>query len=725
MKSSDYQSNANKQNFWIVFGILGILVLAVFIWTIFFTPPDKADKLVEIEPTRKVVTPSPTPSATPTTTSTTRSGVLTFLEPTNTPTSVPGGQLLILTPQAADVGWVVSDDTSSSTNNFAPKNHFGDSYLYAGVLDRKIYFAAFQFDLSSIPRGTEIYGAGLNLTGLRVVQTNEPRDGIWRLHLLTSDLDAHWRAASYQQIQYAAPQITFEPALTWKQLGEDRVNYFEFSPEQLHLLERHLLDSSDQLGAKISFRLDGPVAGGNNLFAWDSGYGPASKGAGPELFLNLGPTPQATPPLRLVVITSTPTPENITTAAANSLRMTAEATRIGTATPLPPQWVTPFVVTATPTAQNKVTAQVMDEVATAVALTTGQPPNVVTATPTPTYMIITSTPTPQNVMTAAAEAGQAGLSTSLPPNWVTPVVVTSVPTPANTATAEYLAAVALTTGTPTATPGNVQTATPTSVFVVVESLASPTFTATPSATPQPIPTVLLGKIVFLSDREGSTEEERQWADRVKVTPQVVPQPYIFDPETGQLGRLTDIWPYDVAVTRDAWSADTAFETYTKQLLWTNVGGHSTEELAIHYYDYVYNTEQIITRMGAGIAYDPVWSPISNEIAFVATESGNDEIWVINHDGSNPRQLTRNEWEWDKHPSWSPDGQEIVFVSNRTGKNQLWIMNKDGGEQRLLMDWNPYNDWDPVWIKYLEPAPPLEQKPDWRFIKPPEETQASK
>jgi Tol biopolymer transport system component len=191
-----------------------------------------------------------------------------------------------------------------------------------------------------------------------------------------------------------------------------------------------------------------------------------------------------------------------------------------------------------------------------------------------------------------------------------------------------------------------------------------------------------------------------------------------------------MWPYEVAATREAWSADRNYETYTRLLLWTNVQDSNenikpTEILAIHYYDYRYKVEQVVTKMGAGIAYDPVWSPAGNEIAFVSTESMNDEIWLIRHDGSNARQLTRNEWEWDKHPSWSPDGQQIVFFSNRTGNNQLWIMNKDGSGQRLLLDWNPYNDWNPVWIKYPDPAPRLEREPDWRFRKPSDEIQQGK
>jgi TolB protein len=278
----------------------------------------------------------------------------------------------------------------------------------------------------------------------------------------------------------------------------------------------------------------------------------------------------------------------------------------------------------------------------------------------------------------------------------------------------------LTTGTPTPTPGNVQTATPTPVYITVEPFTSPTATATPTGIPQPLPPELLGKIIFLSDREGATEEERLRADRRQATPEVTPQPYVFDPATGQLGRLTDIWPYHVAAVRDAWSADSVYEAYTQALLWTE-----REKLAIHVYDHQYKVEQQVTEMGAGIVYEPAWSPVSDEIAFVATESGNDEIWLIKRDGTDVRQLTRNTWEWDKHPSWSPDGQQIVFFSNRTGNSQLWIMNKDGSEQRLLMEANPYNDWDPVWIKYIDPAPPLQREPDWRFRKPPEESQSSR
>jgi len=700
------------------------MVLVISGWTIFFAVP--ADHLTENQ-TRIEIPLNPISSVTPSATATAKPSPFTFLEPTARPTPGPGGQVLILTPQAKDTGWVVNDDDSNVTV-YDPQNHFGDSYLYAGVLDEKIYHAAFQFDLSHIPRGIKVYGASLRLVGLRAVQMDEGRRGTWQVHLLASEIDPYWDSVTYQQLKNAVTWTTLEPLLVQKQLGEGQTYDFDLSPKQIALLERRLVEGNDELGSQVSFRIDGPQIGSNNLFAWDSGYGPASRGMGPELFLNLGPPPAETPLPYYQVVTSTPTPENIMTAAVISIQITAAAIKDGTATPLPANWVTPFVVTVTPTPQNEATAILASRLATALALTTGEPLNMVTATPTPTYVIITSTPTPENVMTAAAHALQItaaaikdGTATPLPGNWVTPVVVITTPTPENVATLEYWQAVALTTGTPTPTPANVQTATATPVFVAVDMIPSPTATATPSPTPQLMPAALMGKIIFLTDREGATEEERRRAGLRQVTPQITPQPYVFDPETGQLSRLTNIWPYQGAVDRDAWSADLAYEAYTQELLWTNnVDGRSATRLAIHYYDYIYKTEQIVTRMGIGIVYDPAWSPVSDEIAFVATESGNDEIWVINRDGSNVRQLTRNEWEWDKHPTWSPDGQSILFYSNRTGNNQLWIMNKDGSNQRLLMDWTPFNDWDPVWIKYREPRPPLAREPDWRFIKPQEE-----
>jgi len=52
---------------------------------------------------------------------------------------------------------------------------------------------------------------------------------------------------------------------------------------------------------------------------------------------------------------------------------------------------------------------------------------------------------------------------------------------------------------------------------------------------------------------------------------------------------------------------------------------------------------------------------STEIAFVSTRSGAPEIWVMDADGANARQATRNK-SINGFPAWSPDGRAIVYMS---------------------------------------------------------------
>ena len=99
----------------------------------------------------------------------------------------------------------------------------------------------------------------------------------------------------------------------------------------------------------------------------------------------------------------------------------------------------------------------------------------------------------------------------------------------------------------------------------------------------------------------------------------------------------------------------------------------------------------------GTEYDPVWSPDGQSIVFVSNHTGNDEIWSMNQDGGNQRQLTYNDWPWDKHPSFSPDGKQIVFYSNRSGNRQIWVMNSDGSNQVNISS-NSADEWEPSWIR---------------------------
>lgn len=74
--------------------------------------------------------------------------------------------------------------------------------------------------------------------------------------------------------------------------------------------------------------------------------------------------------------------------------------------------------------------------------------------------------------------------------------------------------------------------------------------------------------------------------------------------------------------------------------------------------------------------------ISGLIAFTSDRDGNQEIYVMNADGTNPRNLT-NHMANDSAPTWSPDGTQIVFTSFRDDSTGIYVMNTDGSNLRNL------------------------------------------
>jgi tricorn protease len=60
----------------------------------------------------------------------------------------------------------------------------------------------------------------------------------------------------------------------------------------------------------------------------------------------------------------------------------------------------------------------------------------------------------------------------------------------------------------------------------------------------------------------------------------------------------------------------------------------------------------------------------------------DDIWLVDADGSNPRRLTNNIAR-DFSPRFSPDGRWVAFTSNRTGNNDVFVVSAAGGEPKQL------------------------------------------
>ncbi|MGI8734482.1 MAG: winged helix-turn-helix domain-containing protein [Pyrinomonadaceae bacterium] len=73
----------------------------------------------------------------------------------------------------------------------------------------------------------------------------------------------------------------------------------------------------------------------------------------------------------------------------------------------------------------------------------------------------------------------------------------------------------------------------------------------------------------------------------------------------------------------------------------------------------------------------------------------EDLFVINIDGTGLRQLT-NDVSKDRGPRWSPDGKRIAFSSDRSGKFEIWTINADGGQLRQLSSTGGSGVVNPVW-----------------------------
>jgi Tol biopolymer transport system component len=93
---------------------------------------------------------------------------------------------------------------------------------------------------------------------------------------------------------------------------------------------------------------------------------------------------------------------------------------------------------------------------------------------------------------------------------------------------------------------------------------------------------------------------------------------------------------------------------------------------------------------------PSPSPNGRQIALASYREGfNTDIYVMTDDGSPPTRLTTDPGS-DIEPDWSPDGKRIVFTSARSAPYQIYVMNADGSEETRLTNDPCSTDRHPRW-----------------------------
>lgn len=94
---------------------------------------------------------------------------------------------------------------------------------------------------------------------------------------------------------------------------------------------------------------------------------------------------------------------------------------------------------------------------------------------------------------------------------------------------------------------------------------------------------------------------------------------------------------------------------------------------------------------------PHFSPDNKRIAFISNRSGFYELWIADHDGSNPIQLTARNGTVNGDPHWSPDGTRIAFSSLQSQQGDIHVVDVASGALHHITSTSS-DDWVPRWSR---------------------------
>lgn len=115
----------------------------------------------------------------------------------------------------------------------------------------------------------------------------------------------------------------------------------------------------------------------------------------------------------------------------------------------------------------------------------------------------------------------------------------------------------------------------------------------------------------------------------------------------------------------------------------------------------------------GADFGASWSPDGSSVAFYSDRDGTYAIYVMNPDGSQIRRMAdgsdKDAGLTDRDPiglilaetgwrtSWSPDGREIAYVAEDDTDTEIFVVSVDGGTPRAITS-NDANDGSPAWCR---------------------------
>ena len=75
----------------------------------------------------------------------------------------------------------------------------------------------------------------------------------------------------------------------------------------------------------------------------------------------------------------------------------------------------------------------------------------------------------------------------------------------------------------------------------------------------------------------------------------------------------------------------------------------------------------------------------HKLLVTLVRTGDTEVFVVDPETGDAKNVSRNPASEERYPCWSPDGKRIAFTSNRDGPYNLYIMDADGSNVRRLVN----------------------------------------
>jgi TolB protein len=159
------------------------------------------------------------------------------------------------------------------------------------------------------------------------------------------------------------------------------------------------------------------------------------------------------------------------------------------------------------------------------------------------------------------------------------------------------------------------------------------------------------RVAFISTRDGNSEI------------------YVMNRDGSNVQRLTNNPAIDSTPTWSPTGAQIAFtseRTGTPQVYTMNVDGSGVRRVSFETY-----------------ADRATWSPAPlNEIAFSARTGPGFDIKILNIASGETRQITFGEGT-NESPAWAPNGRHLAFMSTRAGRSQIFTVDRDGRNLRQI------------------------------------------